>query len=276
MVGCGQARAQVQAAGERPEVGAAELQVEGKAVYLVGVWIGDTVSTSPSLHKPELDGDHPAYAKPLSAERAPGLGVTSAHPPLSPLRVQRATGWFTAFDSFDDVAAIGWPTQTPGLWCDWVKFIDDRYVEVLRRAKAAILSVDRARPLYFVDQPSVSTTYLRCNGIDPVKVDAEMDVVGMEGGVPFGMSCPRDEADPMAVVFGDKDLFSHALYLDMARALGKPVVNTETYCGRILVRGTAFLGRPGRELRRSVGRWGERGAFVMILEPRLCNTWSLW
>ena len=349
-------------AGARPRLGGVTgdgLWVNGRPIYLVGVWVGGTVSTAPSLYKPDLDGDNIAYSELLSAETAPLLGINSAHPQMSALRVMRPTGWFaedrhtqprweqlqafvaglgdlpvtvdcagikafdgasvpaelkqvnrawhsfvplcpehpqawqlyesywqdcarqiveagsnaiiyelfneptyncrcahnkhefaqrmaaryqtieaanaawrTDFGSFDAVANMDAPEQTPGLWCDWIKFIGDRYVEILAAGKAAIESVDQREPMYFLDQPSVSTTYLRCNGIDPVKLNSLMDIVGMEGGVSFGASQPREEEDPMAAVLASKGLFSHQLYLDLARAFGKPIVNTETYCGR--------------------------------------------
>lgn len=344
--------------GARPTAVGDGLRWQGKPVYLVGVWVGCSVSTDPRLYKPELDGDHPAYASVLSALTADGLGINSAHPPMSPFPVTRLTGWIpegkddvprydrlqrfvkglgalpvtvdcagisafgsdrvpaamkqvgpgwhgfvplcpdspeglavyeaywkdcarqiveagsnaviyelfnepayncrcahnarrfaermaarygtiaaanrvwhTSFADFASVAALSAPDETPGLWCDWCAFIGDRYVELLEAGRRAIAQVDR-RPLCFTDQPSISSTYLRCNGIDPVKVNAVMDVVGMEGGVRFGTSRPESEADPMAAVLAAGELFSHQLYLDMARAFGKPIVNTETYCGR--------------------------------------------
>ncbi len=345
--------------GARPEIRHGALWVGGRPIYLVGVWVGGAVTTSPRLYKPDIDGDNIAYSRLLSAATAPLLGLNSAHPPMSPLRVARSTGWFTedrhtqprwdelqafvkgldglpvtvdcagikafesrnvprelqqvnpgwhsfvplcperpqawkiyqsywqdcarqiveagsnaiiyeifnepayncrctynkrdfarrmalryrtigaanqiwhtSFGSFDDVAVMDSPEQTPGLWCDWIKFIGDRYAEILQAAKTAIMSVDPRRPLYFLDQPSISHTYLRCNGIDPVRVNAVMDIAGMEGGVSFGATRPRPEKDPMAAVLESKGRFSHQLYLDMARAFGRPVVNTETYCAR--------------------------------------------
>lgn len=344
--------------GARPTVADGGLRWQGEPVYLVGVWVGTSVSTDPRLYKPDLDGDHPAYASLLSAVTASGLGINSAHPPMSPYRVAQTTGWLpegrddqaryerlqsfvkglgdmpvtvdcagisafgsekvpagvrqvgpgwhgfvplcpdspeglavyqaywrdcarqiveagsnaviyelfnepayncrcrhntrrfaermaarygtitaanrvwhTRFADFAAVAALPAPDETPGLWCDWCAFIGDRYVELLQAGKQAIMQGDR-RPLLFLDQPSIGSTYLRCNGIDPVKVNALMDIVGMEGGVRFGASTPRAEADPMAAVHAAGDLFSHQLFLDMARAFGKPIVNTETYCGR--------------------------------------------
>ena len=346
--------------GTRIEVRGSVLLADGRPVYLAGVWVGGTVSTDPRLHKPELDGDHPAYAALLSAATAPGLGITSVHPPMSALRVMQDTGWFAAVDAreqgrwdglqsfvrglaglpvtvdcahakafgaarvpaelkqvgpgwhgfvplcpehpdgiriyteywrdcarqvaeagsnafcyelfnepayncrcernrrdfaarmqtrygaieaanavwgtrfggYDELAATPEVDATSGLWCDWTKFLGDRYVEILSAGRDAIRQVDTREPLYFVDQPSVSHTYLRCNGIDPVKVNALMDSVGMEGGVLFGALQPTETRDPMAAVLTPKGLFSHQLYLDMARAFGKPVLNTETYCGR--------------------------------------------
>lgn len=345
--------------GARPEIRGCTLWADGRPIYLSGVWIGGTVSTDPRLHKPDLDGDHTAYARLLSEQTAPLLGINSAHPPMSALRVMRPTGWFTEdrhtqprwdglqafvrglrqlpvivdcadikafsgqqtpaelrqvnphwhsfvplcperpdawalyeqywqdcarqvleaganafayelfnepayhcrcelnkrdfagrmrdrhgdirrandlwstdFASFDDVARMEAPEATPGLWCDWLQFIGDRYAEILAAGRQAIKSVDRREPMYFLDQPAISMTYLRACGIDPVKVSAAMDIVGMEGGVSFGESVPQAEDDPMAAVFQAAGLFGHQLYLDMARAFGKPVVNTETYCGR--------------------------------------------
>ena len=298
--------------GARPTVADGGLRWQGEPVYLVGVWVGTSVSTDPRLYKPDLDGDHPAYASLLSAVTASGLGINSAHPPMSPYRVAQATGWLpegrddqaryerlqsfvkglgdmpvtvdcagisafgsekvpagvkqvgpgwhgfvplcpdspeglavyqaywrdcarqiveagsnaviyelfnepayncrcrhntrrfaermaarygtitaanrvwhTRFADFAAVAALPAPDETPGLWCDWCAFIGDRYVELLQAGKQAIMQGDR-RPLLFLDQPSIGSTYLRCNGIDPVKVNALMDIVGMEGGVRFG------------------------------------------------------------------------------------------
>ena len=73
-------------AGARPEVRGDGLWVDGRPIYLVGVWVGGTVSTAPSLHKPDLDGDNIAYSELLSAATAPLLGINSAHPPMSALR----------------------------------------------------------------------------------------------------------------------------------------------------------------------------------------------
>ena len=345
--------------GARPTIRGAGLWASDRPIYLTGVWVGGTVTTCPSLYKPDIDGENIAYSKVLSAETAPLLGINSAHPPMSPLRVMRSTGWFTedrhtqprwdefqafvrgcgqlpltvdcagiaafrsetvpaelkqvgagwhgfvplcpehpdawklyesywqdcarqiveaganaiiyemfnepayncrcaynkrefatrmatkyesieaadrvwrtSFASFDDVAGMEAPDETPGLWCDWIKFIGDRYVEILATGKAAIKSVDGREPMYFLDQASIGHTYLRCNGIDPTKVNALMDIAGVEGGVSFGTTQWREAEDPMAQVLEIKGIFSHQLYLDMARAFGKPVINTETYCGR--------------------------------------------
>jgi len=342
-----------------PRIEGSSLCLEGRPVYLAGVWIGASVSVTPRLYKPDMDGSNPAYSSPLSAATAPLLGIDSAHPPMSPLRIARQTGWFTerpqdqvrwdelqafvagcgdlplvvdcagtrAFDNplvpsdlkqvgpgwhgfvplcpehpqgraiyedywrdcarqivaaganafayelfnepayncrcdynkrefarrmqqryddigranrvweagftdFEQVAQMQQPHETAGLWCDWIKFIGDRYVELLAAGRQAISGVDLRRPLYFVDQPSIGHTYLRCNGIDPVKVNALMDIVGVEGGISFGTRASADEGDPMAEVLAGRGRFAHQLYLDMARAFDKPVINTETYCGR--------------------------------------------
>ena len=334
--------------GQRPVIRGVSLFVDGRPVYLIGVWIAPGVSVDPRLYKPAVDGDLIYYRSVLNAETAVQIGLNSAHPQMPIRRVAEPTGWFTFgpqerrkeenllaflrgfgglpltvdyaavhlfgrnpkvprellqqssgwhqfvplcpehpdgwrlyeafwrdgarrmveigahaiiyelfnepayncrcafnkrtfaarmrqrygtieranavwgtdFANWEAVAHLASPEATPGLWCDWVKFLGDRYVEILRAGMDAIREVDTRRPLYFLDQPSVSTTYLRCNGIDPVKVAATLDIVGMEGGVSFG-----EVAD-------SKKLFTHQLHLDMARSFGKPVVNTETYCGR--------------------------------------------
>jgi len=346
--------------GKRLVVRDATLRVDGRPVYLAGVWVGNSVSMDLRLHKPDIDGDHTGYSKLLSEATAPALGINSAHPPMSPMRVMQATDllpepadrerrrwdtlqsfvrglgglpvtvdcagtrgfgtkhfpaewqhvgpgwhgfvplcperpdtwklyldywrdcaqqivdaganafcyelfnepayncrcahnkrlfaermrkryaaidranelWGTRFASFDAVATMSDVTETPGLWCDWTKFIGDRYVEILAAGREAIREVDPRRPIHFLDQPAIAHIYLRCNGIDPVKVGRLTDIIGMEGGVSFGSVHLKKEAGPMAAVLAPKGLFAHQLYLDMARAFGKPIINTETYCGR--------------------------------------------
>ncbi|NOZ23138.1 MAG: hypothetical protein GXP25_18850 [Planctomycetes bacterium] len=140
--------------------------------------------------------------------------------------------WGTKFKRFDDVERVPKFRDYPGLWVDWLKFIGDRYCDVLLKIKQVIKKVDHREPIYFMEQPAVSMAYLRTSGIDSYKAAKVMDAVGMEGGVSFGAFKPLTAKDPMEGVIVNRRLLAHQVHLDMARSFGKPVINTELYCGR--------------------------------------------
>ena len=161
--------------------------------------------------------------------------------------------WGTTFKSFDEMEQVPKLRDHKGLWVDWMKFIGDRYCSILLDVKDVIRKVDTRRPIYFMEQPAVSMVYVRTNGIDSYKVAQVMDAVGMEGGVTFGAFKPLTAKDPMEGVIVNSSVLSHQLYLDMARSFGKPILNTEFYCGRFHD-GVRF---PSRRTDLSTGLWVE-------------------
>lgn len=135
--------------------------------------------------------------------------------------------WGTEFESFDELMNTTEYEKFSGLWVDWLKFIGDRYVEILLKAKETIQQVDRRDRVYFMEQPHMITSYLRTCGIDPYKVAQVMDVIGVEAAVGFGWG-GFVAKEAMELLFESQPLsLTHQLYLDMARSFGKPIVNTE-------------------------------------------------
>ncbi|MEW6357259.1 MAG: LamG-like jellyroll fold domain-containing protein [Planctomycetota bacterium] len=161
--------------------------------------------------------------------------------------------WGTNFKDFAEIEKVLTARDHPGLWADWMKFIGDRYCDVLLKAKQVIANIDKREPVYFMEQPAVSMAYLRTSGIDSYKVAKVMDAVGMEGGVSFGAFKPLTAKDPMEGVIANRRLLTHQIYLDMARSFGKPVINTEFYCARFHD-GVRF---PSRRSDLTTGLWVE-------------------
>lgn len=147
--------------------------------------------------------------------------------------IEKANGrWKTGFADFEAVAELEQPEETPGLWCDWIKFMGDRYADILARGREAVRDEVREGSSFCMDQCHVQSAYLHALGIDPWKVGKVMDVIGMEGAISFGELRSAEETDPMAMVQGFKGRFGHQFYMDAARAFGKPVLDNEHYCAR--------------------------------------------
>ncbi|MBN8216176.1 MAG: beta-galactosidase [Spirochaetes bacterium] len=142
--------------------------------------------------------------------------------------------WKSRFADFDQAAATEPLEKCPGLFVDWLQFTGDRYVEVLEEGKKAIRELDGRPRVYFTEQASIPN-YLSASGasMDYRKIAAALDLVCVEGGVPFGSSRQTKALSDFEAVIDNQGI-QYSLYLDMATALakGKPVVNHELYCGR--------------------------------------------
>ena len=151
--------------------------------------------------------------------------------------IRRANAvWQTTFEDFADVARQTEFQQFPRLWPDYMKFMGERYAEVLETCKGFVREVDARPNVYFAEQSSTFTlTDARGAGMDYRLVADVLDVLAYEGGIRFGHDAAKtDAAEAEAAAF--KSTVEHLFNLDFYRAVArgaKPIVNDEHYCTRV-------------------------------------------
>jgi hypothetical protein len=166
--------------------------------------------------------------------------------------------WGSAFASFEEAAALPVLQRCPGLWADWCVFSGDRYADLLREVRAAILAVDRRSQVRFTEQMVVgSLLKFRGAGMDYRKVAEVVDILGTESGRDFGNKAAArggrgNAAEEAAATSGELYSFLMDLYTALGRGV-KPVMNNEYYCARF------HLGRrvPSRKADFTTALWND-------------------
>ncbi len=156
--------------------------------------------------------------------------------------------WGTNFRSFPDIVAEKNYRTHKGLWSDWMKFMGDRWREVLLDARRAVRQVDARPNTYFTweiaNASLLSMEYgANIQGADCYKGAQVVDCFGLEGGVSFGGALETGDpsGDLLTQAMHGNGGYGHQFILDVCSGLvpHKPVVNKEAYLGRSI----AGLGR---------------------------------
>jgi hypothetical protein len=135
--------------------------------------------------------------------------------------------WGASFQTFEGIIEDTRFERNKGLWVDWLKFIENRWCEILKEGMQAVREVDKRDKVYFSSQRAIIPSFLRTgNGFDEYKTARVLDVVTTEGGIHFspGGSGAKSD-DPFAAHLQGK----MRMQLDIARAAaeGKPVIDNE-------------------------------------------------
>ncbi len=134
--------------------------------------------------------------------------------------------WGSNFKSFEQIVSSPVVERQKGLQVEWFKFIEDQWIDILKKGKQVILEVDKRPDVYFSQQRGISLTFLTTrNGFDEYKIARAMDVVNTEGGITFKFGKAIKSDNPMDEYMNT----NMTMHLDMCRAVAeeKPVIDTE-------------------------------------------------
>jgi len=134
--------------------------------------------------------------------------------------------WGSNFKSFEQIVSSPVVERQKGLQVEWFKFIENQWVDILKKGKQAILEIDKRPDIYFSQQRGISGSFLSTrNGFDEYKVARAMDIVNTEGGITFKFGKAIKSSNPMDEYVNT----NMAMHLDMCRAIAeeKPVIDTE-------------------------------------------------
>ncbi|MBR0460091.1 MAG: beta-galactosidase [Victivallales bacterium] len=144
--------------------------------------------------------------------------------------------WGTKFPSF---LALSRETDLhlyQGLWSDFMKFLSDRYREILKEFADYIRTIDQRTNVYFTEQSAIAgIPKERQSGMDYTRFADVLDVLAHEGGIGFGLSNPtaaKNEMEEVTVTKADEHWFLMDFYQALAKGK-KPIYNNEHYQTRI-------------------------------------------
>jgi len=134
--------------------------------------------------------------------------------------------WNSNFRSFEELIKNSDFERQRGLKVEWLKFIEDRWVEILQDGIKTIKKIDPRKKIYFSSQRNIWLTFLsNSNGFNEYKNARALDIINTEGCLNFTQKSEIDNNDPMSSHLMKKP----QMHLDCCRAVaeGKPVIDTE-------------------------------------------------